>query len=59
MKELYISPDLEILCFLPFEGIATTTETFGQTRNVDDGLSTEESRPGDWNTPVDPGESLH
>ena len=56
MKELYISPELEILSFLPFEGIATT---FGQTgRSVDDGLSTEEIRPGDFNDPVDPGEDL-
>ena len=56
MKELYISPELEILSFLPFEGIATT---FGQTgRSVDDSLSTEEIRPGDFNDPVAPGEDL-
>ena len=50
MKELYISPELEILRFRPFEGIAST---FGQNRSVDDGLSTEETRPGDYNEPVD------
>ena len=55
MKELYISPELEILSFLPVEGIAT----FGQTgRAVDNGLSNEESRPGDFTQPVDPGEDL-
>jgi len=58
MKELYISPELEILCFLPFEGIASNT--FGQTgRSISDGLSTEETRPGDFNDPVDPGEDLN
>ena len=56
MKELYISPELEILCFLPMEGIAT--QTFGQGRKVDDGLSTQETRPGDYNEPVDPEEDF-
>ena len=55
MKELYISPELEILSFLPVEGIATT---FGQQRATDNGLSNEESRPGDFTQPVDPGEDL-
>ena len=57
MKELYISPELEILSFLPIEGIATT-EKFGQQRAIDNGLSNEESRPGDFTQPVDPGEDL-
>ena len=57
MKELYISPELEILRFLPALSIAT--DTFGQkSRAVDDGLSTEETQPGDFNDPVDPGEDL-
>ena len=57
MKELYISPELEILCFLPAQGIAST---FGQQSRaqLDNGLSNEESRPGDFNQPVNPGEDL-
>ena len=58
MKELYISPELEILCFLPMEGIATT---FGQQKSraqLDDGLSNEESRPGDFDVTV-PGEDFY
>ena len=55
MKELYISPELEILHFMPMAAIAT----FGQTgRAVDNGLSNEETRPGDFTQPVDPGEDL-
>lgn len=55
MKELYISPELEILCFAPACSIAT----FGQTgKAIDNGLSNEESRPGDFNQPVNPGEDL-
>ena len=53
MKELYISPELEILCFLPAQGIATAT-----WQSVDDGLSTVESKPGDYDETVDPGEGL-
>jgi len=57
MKELYISPELEILCFLPMEGIATVAEpTLPNAR--DNGLSTGESRPGDYDETVDPGEGL-
>ena len=52
MKELYISPELEILCFLPQEGIAT--EQFGQQlRNTDDGFRYSESLPGDYNEGVE------
>ena len=43
MKELYISPELEILCFLPTQGIASAT--WQNQRAIDDGLSTSESRP--------------
>ena len=57
MKELYISPELEILCFLPFEGIATIAEPT-LPNSVDEGLSTQESRPGDFDETVDPGEGL-
>ena len=57
MQELYISPQLEILRFVPAKGIAT--QTFGQKSGlVDDGLSIEESRPGDFNVPVDPDEDF-
>lgn len=56
MKELYISPELEILCFLPVEGIASAT--WANQRAIDDGLSTNESRPGDYDETVDPGEGL-
>lgn len=57
MKELYISPQLEVLRFVPAQGIAT--DAFGQkNRSVDNQLSIEESRPGDFNKPVDPGEDL-
>ena len=52
MKELYISPELEILCFLPQEGIAT--EQFGQQlKSSDDGFSYSESVPGDYNEGAD------
>lgn len=54
MKELYISPELEILSFLPFEGIASAT----WQSSVDDNLSTGESRPGDYDETVDPNEDL-
>ena len=57
MKELYISPELEILCFLPVEGIANEA-TWQNQRAIDDGLSTSESRPGDYDETVDPGEGL-
>ena len=57
MKELYISPELEILCFLPVEGIANEA-TWQNQRAIDDGLSTSESRPGDYDEPVDPDEGL-
>lgn len=58
MKELYISPELEILCFLPVEGIATVAEPTLPKAGVDEGLSTGESKPGDFDQPVDPGEGL-
>ena len=61
MKELYISPELEILCFLPTQGIASM---FGQNGDLlrtttNDGpvISTGESMPGDYNDPVE-GEDL-
>ena len=57
MKELYISPELEILCFLPMEGIATVAEPT-LPNALDNGLSTGESRPGDYDETVDPGEGL-
>ena len=38
MKELYISPELEILCFLPMEGIASNP-VWQQTRGANSGLS--------------------
>ena len=57
MKELYISPELEILCFLPAQGIASAT--WQNQRAIDDGLSTGESFPGDYDETVDPGEGLH
>lgn len=53
MKELYISPQLEVLRFIPAKGIAT--DTFGQKNgSLDNQLSIEESRPGDFNVPVAP-----
>ena len=52
MKELYISPELEILCFLPMEGIATEPEWARGVGNLDEGLSTGESRPDDYNEDV-------
>lgn len=30
MKELYIAPELEILCFAPMEGIASFTPVLGE-----------------------------
>ena len=48
MKELYISPELEILCFLPVEGIATEPE-WARGVGTDEGLSTGENLPGDYN----------
>ena len=29
MKELYVSPELEILCFAPMEGIASIVPVYG------------------------------
>lgn len=61
MKELYIAPELEILCFAPMEGIASNefAQTYGLSgRNSDDPWSTGENATGDWDDPIDPEESL-
>ena len=60
MKELYISPELEILCFAPAEGIASNFgTTFGDgaltwsaRSGNSDGISTGEGYEGDVTTPV-------
>ena len=65
MKELYISPELEILCFAPVENIAAATwggwNSFSMARSTDTGFNasvTDETYVDDYTTPVDPGESL-
>lgn len=35
MKELYISPELEILCFAPIEGIASFVPVYGTGATID------------------------
>ena len=57
MKKTYEKAELEILCFLPAQGIANEA-TWQNQRAIDDGLSTSESRPGDYDEEVDPGEGL-
>ncbi len=54
MKELYISPELEILCFMPFEGIATANiDVTLPGGSGDDGLSFgETTRADDYNEDV-------
>ena len=52
MKELYISPELEILCFEAMEQLANvwgnTHSQYGNSlRASSEGLSTENSLPGD------------
>ena len=55
MKETYLAPQLELWRFLPAENLAT----FGQnTMEFGTEISTGESRPGDFNEPVTPGEDL-
>ena len=57
MKELYISPELEILCFEPIEELANyIPEVYRDDRGsrINDGLSTGESVPGEVVDPVDP-----
>ena len=60
MKELYIAPELEILCFAPVEGIAADdfVKTYGISRNGDDPWSTGENATGDWDDRIDPDEDL-
>ena len=49
MKELYISPELEILCFMPCEGIVTEFDLKLKSGNIDDGLSYgETTKPDDY-----------
>ena len=51
MKELYISPELEILSFLPTQGIAATWGM--RSTGHDDGVSTGEIDPSyDYRDPV-------
>lgn len=63
MKELYISPELEILLFAPVQNIAGTygnsfnTWSIGGT-NDRNGLDSNTEAEGDYTEPVDPGESL-
>ena len=59
MKELYISPELEILTFLPVKGIAASWGTWANNNDnlVDSGLSTGEGK-GDYNEPVEGDEIL-
>lgn len=54
MKELYISPELEILTFLPVKGIAASWGTWANNNDnlVDSGLSTGEGK-GDYDEGVD------
>ena len=59
MKELYISPELEILCFLPMQGIATVTPydlPSANGKSVDNGLSTGEDFDSDYNEGVEGGD---
>lgn len=61
MKELYISPELEILSFAPMQKLAGTWgnsfNTYGTGRNAANLDSTPEAT-GDYNEPVNPGEDL-
>lgn len=57
MKELYISPDLKVLCFLPVEGIASGWGGWAaQKDQIDDNLSVGDV-PG-YDETIDPGEDL-
>ena len=54
MKELYISPELEILCFAPVQGIANSWTPYALTEHG--GLSTEApSVDGDHEIPLGGG----
>ena len=57
MKELYTSPELEILCFAPMQGIASDWQQNHALGNDD--VSTQESRPGDYEEPMRPGDIEH
>ena len=54
MKELYIAPELEILCFAPVEGIAASefARTYG-VRGASNPWSTQENLPGDFDDVID------
>lgn len=56
MKELYISPELEILTFLPVKGIAASWGTWANEKDdlVDNGLSTGEGKDYDESVDTEP-----
>ena len=60
MKELYTSPELEILCFAPMQGIAADwPQTFDRPQGgTSNDVSTEESRPGDHDVTIQPSEGM-
>lgn len=65
MKELYISPEMEILCFAPAENIAWSEQApawsfWGLERSVPgtNPSSGETTLPGDYTQPVEPEEGL-
>ena len=65
MKELYISPELEILCFAPVENIATNTwggwNAFSMTRTTGTGINpsvSDETFDSDYSEGVEGGEDL-
>lgn len=63
MKELYISPELEILSFAPMQKLAGTWgnsfNTYGNAgTNHGNGMDSNPEATGDYTEPVDPGEDL-
>lgn len=56
MKELYVSPELEILCFAPMEGIASIVPVYGLGGSINGkGLSNIEDSQY-WEDNFDEGE---
>ena len=62
MKELYISPELEILSFAPMQKLAgswgNSFSTYGGNTNHGNGMDSTPEATGDYNQPVDPGEDM-
>lgn len=62
MKELYISPELEILSFAPMQKLAGTYgnafNTYAGNSNYNSGMDSKPEATGDYTEPVNPGEDL-